>query len=100
MTGCRPAGAASGIGRTAAQHFAQLGMKLVLFDTDGLALNAVATGLGGEFRTLAGDVSRPAALERLRDPAPDAFGAMLGEFLGDTGADATRTAGDHGGLAG
>lgn len=83
-------GAASGIGRAAAQRFAQRGMKLVLFDTDGAALDAVASGLGGEVRTLAGDVSRPADLERLRDLALDAFGAVHLLFnnagIGDPGS--------------
>jgi len=67
-------GAASGIGRAAAEHFAALGMRLVLFDKNEHALAGVASGLQADVRHLAGDVTRFEDLERLRDLAVSAFG--------------------------
>lgn len=69
-------GAASGIGLAAAERFAALGMKLVLFDCDARGLEAAAGRLGGESRHLAGDVSNLADVERLRDLAYAAFGEV------------------------
>ena len=69
-------GAASGIGRAAAERFAQAGMRLALFDTDAATLESLAGELGGDVRTLAGDVSSLADIERLRDVAIDAFGTI------------------------
>ena len=68
-------GAASGIGRAAAQMFAERGMKLCLFDRDAAALAALAAGLPTEARAVAGDVSKYDDVERLRDAAYEAFGA-------------------------
>lgn len=69
-------GAASGIGRAAAEAFARAGMRLALFDRDEAALQDLAAALGGETRVLAGDVSRIEDVERLRDTAFDAFGQV------------------------
>ncbi len=69
-------GAASGIGRSAAQRCAEAGMKLVLFDRDEAALAALAATLGPDVRYMAGDVSSLPDVERLRDLALDAFGAV------------------------
>lgn len=67
-------GAASGIGKAAAARLGHLGMKLVLCDVNAAALAAVAAPFGDQARYLAGDVSQPADLERLRDLAYDSFG--------------------------
>lgn len=69
-------GAASGIGRAAAERLAQSGMRLVLFDRDEATLSSLAAGLPGETRVLAGDVSQITDVERLRDLALDAFGQV------------------------
>lgn len=69
-------GAASGIGRAAAEHFAGQGMRLALFDADAAGLAAVADGLGGEVRSLAGDVRKIEDLQQLADLAYDAFGTV------------------------
>ncbi len=69
-------GAASGIGRAAAGTFAKAGMRLVLFDRDEAALEALAVTLGAEARVLAGDVSLIEDVERLRDLAFEAFGRV------------------------
>lgn len=69
-------GAASGIGRAAAERFGALGMRLVLFDRNGDALSRVARDLKGEVRHLAGDVARIEDLERLRDLATKTFGEV------------------------
>ena len=68
-------GAASGIGRAAAQTFAARGMRLVLMDRSGEALSALAASLP-DARAVAGDVSRFEDLERLRDEAYAAYGAV------------------------
>jgi len=47
-------GAASGIGRAAAETFAQRGMKLVLFDNNADALTQTVKGLTVPVRSLAG----------------------------------------------
>lgn len=66
-------GAASGIGRAAAQAFAARGMKLCLFDRSAEPLRALAADLGA--RAIVGDVAKYEDLERLRDEAYSAFGA-------------------------
>lgn len=84
-------GAASGIGRAAAERFARSGMRLALFDRDEAALSTFAGSLPGETRTLAGDVSQMADVERLRDLALDAFGRvdvlMNNAAIGGEGSD-------------
>ncbi|WP_344709941.1 SDR family NAD(P)-dependent oxidoreductase [Sphingomonas humi] len=69
-------GAASGIGAASARLLAKAGMKLVLFDRDGASLEQVQAELGGEVRTLAGDVSQLHDVEQLRDLAFEAFGRV------------------------
>ncbi|MCJ9730037.1 SDR family oxidoreductase [Bradyrhizobium sp. PRIMUS42] len=69
-------GAASGIGRAAAERFAALGMRLVLFDQDEDTLARVASGLRADVRHLAGNVARFEDLERLRDLAIGTFGKV------------------------
>jgi NAD(P)-dependent dehydrogenase (short-subunit alcohol dehydrogenase family) len=68
-------GAASGIGRAAALAFAGRGMKLCLMDRSGEEISALAASLP-EARAVAGDVSRFEDVERLRDEAFSAFGAV------------------------
>ncbi|MFD4838510.1 SDR family NAD(P)-dependent oxidoreductase [Achromobacter sp. NPDC058515] len=50
-------GAASGLGRAAAQAFADQGMKVVVFDLSAAAGHACAKELGREHRCVSGDVS-------------------------------------------
>ncbi len=75
-------GAASGIGLSAAVKFAGLGMKLMLADANGEALDAARsriaklTGRPDEVRSLVVDVSEASDLGRLRDAALDAFGEV------------------------
>ncbi len=69
-------GAASGIGRAAAQIFAARGMKLCLFDREEKSLAEFASSLPGQVRAVAGDVSRYEDIEKLRDAAYDTFGAV------------------------
>jgi NAD(P)-dependent dehydrogenase (short-subunit alcohol dehydrogenase family) len=69
-------GGASGIGRAAATMFAERGMRLCLFDHNADALAATAARLPASTRTVVGDVSRREDVERLRDAAFDAFGAI------------------------
>ncbi len=84
-------GAASGIGRAAAERLAQAGMRLVLFDRDAAGLAAVAGSLSAELRTMTGDVSQIADVERLRDAAFEAFGSvsvlMNNAAIGGAGSD-------------
>lgn len=72
-------GAASGIGLAAARRFATLGLKLVLADLPGEALDraaaAVAEG-GGEVRAVPTDVSRMDEVERLKEAAYETFGEV------------------------
>jgi NAD(P)-dependent dehydrogenase (short-subunit alcohol dehydrogenase family) len=72
-------GAANGIGAAAARLLAAKGMKLVLFDRDAARLDALASEIGGEVRTLGGDVAQNADIERLRDLALASFGRV--DFL-------------------
>jgi NAD(P)-dependent dehydrogenase (short-subunit alcohol dehydrogenase family) len=84
-------GAASGIGRAAAQRFAGLDMRLVLFDRDEAKLSDVAASLKAETKTVAGDVGQIADVESLRDTAFESFGevnvlmnnAAIGDRAGD-----------------
>ncbi len=62
-------GAASGIGRAAAERCAHHGMRLALFDRDEEKLAALAARLPTETRYIAGDVSVLEDVERLRDLA-------------------------------
>jgi NAD(P)-dependent dehydrogenase (short-subunit alcohol dehydrogenase family) len=77
-------GGASGIGLAAARRFAALGMKVVIADRagpaalDGARRAVEAAGVGGraEVRAVGTDVARFEEVERLRDVALDAFGAV------------------------
>ncbi len=76
-------GAASGIGLAAARRFAALGMRVVLADLGGSALeasaSAVASGAPNGARdvlSVATDVSRPADLVALRDRVSERFGSV------------------------
>ena len=84
-------GAASGIGRSAAQRCAEAGMRLVLFDRDSTPLADLAQALPGEVRHLAGDVSRMEDVECLRNLAFDSFGSvsvlMNNAAIGGAGSD-------------
>jgi NAD(P)-dependent dehydrogenase (short-subunit alcohol dehydrogenase family) len=76
-------GAASGIGLAAAKRFAGLGLNVVLADLGGEALERAAKEVGDAHakgqeavRAVPCDVSRLDDLERLRDAAAEAFGAV------------------------
>jgi NAD(P)-dependent dehydrogenase (short-subunit alcohol dehydrogenase family) len=76
-------GAASGIGRAAAETFAALGLKVVLADLPGerldeaaAAVAAVARGGAADVRAVATDVSRPEAIAALEKAAIAAFGKV------------------------
>ena len=75
-------GAASGIGRAAAERFADLGMKVCMADVNEAALNAAVdsvarrAGRQGEVFGVPTDVSRRADVERLKARAYGAFGAV------------------------
>lgn len=84
-------GAASGIGRAAAERFSGIGMRVALFDRDRDGLDRLAAGLPGDTRVVAGDVTRIEDLKRLRDVAYEAFGAvnvlMNNAAIGGQGSD-------------
>jgi NAD(P)-dependent dehydrogenase (short-subunit alcohol dehydrogenase family) len=75
-------GAASGIGRAAARHFAKLGMKLALADLESPALASAAdevaqlAGGGQNVLALPTDVSRFADLALLREATFERFGSV------------------------
>jgi NAD(P)-dependent dehydrogenase (short-subunit alcohol dehydrogenase family) len=67
-------GAASGIGRAAAARFAQLGLKVVLADLPGEALDREAAEIGGT--AIPTDVSDAAAVQALKTAVYDRFGEV------------------------
>ena len=69
-------GAASGQGRLAAQLFDREGAALVLADLDAEGLAETAASLTGEAVTVAGDLTREDANERLAQAALDAHGRI------------------------
>jgi NAD(P)-dependent dehydrogenase (short-subunit alcohol dehydrogenase family) len=72
-------GAASGIGLAAARRFAELGLKVVLADLPGAALESArqrVAELGGEVLAWGTDVSRREQLAALRDATLQRFGAV------------------------
>ena len=73
-------GAASGIGLAAARRFAALGMKLVLVDLGGPALERAAAELAelaaNEVLAAATDVSQLAQVQRLRSEVEQRFGTV------------------------
>jgi len=73
-------GAASGIGRAAAERYAKLGLKVVMVDLAGPALekaaqavSAVARHRPGDVRAVAADVGRPEDVDRLFRLTYEAF---------------------------
>ena len=62
-------GAASGIGRAAAERFASLGMHVVLADLPGDALDAARAGIGANAVAVPTDVGDGAAMDRLAEAA-------------------------------
>ena len=70
-------GGASGIGLAAAKRFASIGMRLVLADLSQDALDRGAAQLSGtELVTVPTDVSKIDEVNRLKDRAYAAFGAV------------------------
>lgn len=72
-------GGANGIGYAMAESFADAGMKLVLADVNGDELTDAVARLSESGATVSGvqtDVSDPAQVERLRDGALAAYGAV------------------------
>jgi NAD(P)-dependent dehydrogenase (short-subunit alcohol dehydrogenase family) len=72
-------GAASGIGLGTATRFAEAGMKVVLSDVDGAALDRAATALadaGHQVAAVTADVSKRADNEALADAAEARFGPV------------------------
>jgi NAD(P)-dependent dehydrogenase (short-subunit alcohol dehydrogenase family) len=69
-------GAASGIGRALAVRFAQEGMRVVLADIDGEALDALEGALGHTAIAHVTDVSNEASVHTLADRTYEAFGAV------------------------
>ncbi|WP_225767955.1 SDR family NAD(P)-dependent oxidoreductase [Inquilinus sp. Marseille-Q2685] len=76
-------GAAGGIGLAAARRFASIGLKVVLADLPGEALDRaasevaeIAAGGAPDIRAVPTDVSQPEEVERLRDEAYGRFGEV------------------------
>ena len=69
-------GAASGIGSGLARAALDRGMKLVLADIDGKALDDFASGLGGDVSTRIVDVRDPLSVAGLADHAYATFGQV------------------------
>ena len=71
-------GGASGIGLAMARAFSDEGMKLVLADIEGPALEAAAASFpaGAEVVTVVADVAAPEQVDAIRDRALEAFGAV------------------------
>jgi NAD(P)-dependent dehydrogenase (short-subunit alcohol dehydrogenase family) len=69
-------GAAGGLGRAAAERFAAEGARLILSDHPSAPLDAVATSIGGEVATLAGDVTDPGLHEALVALAVEKYGRL------------------------
>lgn len=72
-------GAASGIGLALAERFLEDGMSVVMADVEAPALEREAArlaGRGGAVRAVPCDVADPGQVERLRDEAVAAFGAV------------------------
>jgi NAD(P)-dependent dehydrogenase (short-subunit alcohol dehydrogenase family) len=72
-------GAASGIGLGLAERFVAEGMRVVMADVEEPALSAAAerlAGQGAKVEPVVVDVSKPEQVDRLRDRAVEAFGAV------------------------
>ena len=69
-------GAASGFGEGIARLFAREGARLVITDLNQAGLDRVAGEIGGEVRTVAGDVSRGPDVQRMVDAAVQQFGGL------------------------
>lgn len=69
-------GASSGIGRSIVEHYVAEGAKVVAFARNQDEVNALAAAHPGEVHAVAGDVTRPADLQRLVDETVKAFGGV------------------------
>jgi NAD(P)-dependent dehydrogenase (short-subunit alcohol dehydrogenase family) len=69
-------GGASGLGRAAAERFANEGARVVVADLDHTKASAVAAGLSEDAIAVAVDTSDPAAVKRSFDEALDAYGQI------------------------
>lgn len=69
-------GAAVGIGRATALHFAKQGMNLLLIDLDGAGLEKVAAECGGDVLTYTCSVAEESAVQCAVDAAIARFGAI------------------------
>jgi NAD(P)-dependent dehydrogenase (short-subunit alcohol dehydrogenase family) len=69
-------GAASGIGRAAAQRFAELGLAVCLADRNQEALRAAAAQIGGKAIAVPTDVSDPASVGALAAAAAERLGPV------------------------
>ena len=69
-------GAGSGFGEGIAQLFAREGARLVIADLNQKALDRVAGEIGGEVRSVIGDVSRGPDVQRMVDAAVEQFGGL------------------------
>ena len=69
-------GAASGFGEGIAKLFAAEGARLVIADLNEAGLAKVAGEIGGEVRTIAGDVSKAADVQRMVEEAVRRFGGL------------------------
>lgn len=69
-------GAGAGIGATAAKHFSDAGMRLVLVDTNLKYLKQVAHTLSTEYRLIEGSVADAITIQKMYDVAFEAFGQV------------------------
>ena len=69
-------GAGSGFGEGIAKLFAREGARVVITDLNQAGLDRVAGEIGGEVRTVAGDVSCGPDVQRMVDAAAEQFGGL------------------------
>jgi NAD(P)-dependent dehydrogenase (short-subunit alcohol dehydrogenase family) len=82
-------GGASGLGLAVARHLVAEEAKVILVDWDGAALESAERSLGGEVRTLRGDVSTEETAAAAVDLARSAFG-RLDVLFNNAGIDPLR----------